>query len=320
MEALPKPMSESETSLHVVSCYCFVTVPNPSDLRDVIYERMAQHGYRGTILIASEGLNATIAHVSKDALEVAIALFKDLLNMDVLHCKWSNAGPSLSVFYRFKVRCRSEIASFRGPLRETDALGESVSASRWNAILADPNVTVVDVRNRYETGIGGFDCTVDLEIENFRDLPSALEEKVPSDSNKTVAIFCTGGIRCEKASAWMLHNNYQKVYQLENGILGYLETIPEEENRWKGECFVFDQRVSLTADLEQGSYYQCFACRRPISAEERKSPDYEEGVSCPKCVHETTEARKAAFSERMKQVRLSEQTGVAHIGENAQNH
>ena len=307
-------MPAEDSTQQIVTFYRFIDIADPERVRNCVSNQLDRRGYRGTILFASEGVNATIAHISREALEYAIQTIRDAINVGELDCKWSKAAPSSEVFHRFKVRCQPEIVSFDGPLHEEHVRGELVSAERWHEILADPEILVVDARNRYETQIGRFEGAVDLEIDHFLELPRALAEKAPHQDTRVIAIYCTGGIRCEKASRWMLQNGYQNVYQLKNGILGYLSNTTSKQNGWQGECFVFDQRVSLTSTLEQGDYTQCYACRRPISPEQRSSPDYREGISCPICVNETTELQKSGFEERMKQVKLSEQQGIRHLG------
>lgn len=307
-------MSKRLPRHHVVTFYQFVEIVDPESVRDNIAQRLGTSGCQGTILIAEEGVNAAIAHADRATLERAVGLIQQEVNVDSLECKWSTGVPASEVFHRFKIRVRKQIVTFDGSLKKDDIRGEFVSPSAWNELLDDENVSVVDIRNSYETEIGKFEGAIDLNVENFRDLPKALAETIPPACTKAVAIYCTGGIRCEKASRWMIDYGYSKVYQLRGGILGYLENVNPEERRWNGECFVFDQRVALTPDLDQGKYTMCHACRRPLSPEQKESGLYQEGVSCPKCAGKTSGAQRQGFKERVKQVRLAEQKGISHIG------
>lgn len=307
-------MSSGLPQQFVVTFYRFVEIVDPESTRDNIAQRLGSSGYQGTILIAKEGVNATIAHADRRILETAVSVIQQEINADYLECKWSTGVSTSEVFHRFKIRVRRQIVTFDGSLKQDDVRGEFVSPSDWNELLDDENVSVVDIRNRYETEIGKFEGAINLNIENFRDLRKALPEALPPTGTKAIAIYCTGGIRCEKASRWMINHGYSKVYQLRGGILGYLENVSPGKRRWNGECFVFDQRVALTPDLNQGNYTICHACRRPLSPEQKESCLYQEGVSCPQCAGKTSSTQRQGFKERVKQVRLAEQKGISHIG------
>ena len=264
---------------------------------------------RGTILVANEGVNGTLVG-SLSGLErmreKLILLFGDM------PFKWSDIAPENDGFFRFKVKLKEEIVTFGVPTIDVEQTGTHVDVERWNQLLADPNVVVVDTRNQYEIDIGTFPGSISPETTNFREFPDWVAENLDPKSNQQVAMFCTGGIRCEKASSYLKQQGFDEVYQLDGGILKYLENVAAEENRWDGECFVFDQRVSVTAALEQGNFSQCFACRHPVSQEDMASPSYVEGVSCPHCIDQ--EISRERFVERQKQIGLAAKRGEAHLG------
>jgi len=214
-----------------------------------------------------------------------------------------------------KVKLKKEIVTMG--VKEVDpnlVVGTYVKPEDWNAIISDPSVVVLDTRNDYETHIGTFKGAIDPKTTTFREFPKYVQNHLDKNKNKKVAMFCTGGIRCEKASSYMKQQGFEEVYHLQGGILKYLETVPKEESLWEGECFVFDQRVGVKHGLEVGDYDQCYACRMPLSQEEMQSKKYTAGISCPHCYDKTSEAKKAALTERQKQVVLAKQRGEAHIG------
>ena len=305
---------------HVVTFYRFSKIADPASVRESIECRVGSLGCRGTVLIAEEGVNATLSHPDRDTLAVAVNSIQREIGVDTLECKWSTGATATGIFHRLKARVRRQIVTFDGTLTEQDARGELVSPTDWNGILEDESIPVVDIRNRYETEIGRFEGARDLNIENFRDLQEAIPEAIPWMSEKAVAIYCTGGIRCEKASRWMLNNGFSKVYQLRGGILGYFQQVSGEQSRWDGECFVFDQRIAVTPDLNQGTYTMCHACRSPVSPEQRESRAYQEGVSCPHCEGKTSSKQRRGFKERVKQMRLAERSGISHIGPKRRAH
>ncbi|MEL7046660.1 MAG: rhodanese-related sulfurtransferase, partial [Pseudomonadota bacterium] len=187
----------------------------------------------------------------------------------------------------------------------------------WNALVDDPEVTLVDTRNDYECAIGSFRGAIDPNIENFRDFPAWVHANLDPQKQRKVAMFCTGGIRCEKATSYLLDQGFEEVYHLKGGILKYLEEMPREESRWFGECFVFDERVSVNHELEKGAYEQCYACRHPISAEDRASADFARGVSCPHCIDRQTDEQRDRFAERQRQMDLARERGSVHLGQEA---
>ena len=298
----------------VAAFYRFVRLDRPEELRQRIARRAESLGLKGTVLLAEEGINATLSG-RRDRLETLVAALEQDRRLRRLPVKYSTASPGNPVFHRLKVRVKPEILAFGQPGVDVVArTGEQVDARRWNELLDDPDVTVVDVRNGYEIGLGAFPGAVDPGLEHFRDFPGRVRRELDPDANPRIAMYCTGGIRCEKASAWLLNAGCREVYQLDGGILRYLETVPAGENRWRGECFVFDQRVSVDATLAQGAYRQCFACRAPLSAADLESPRYRQGVHCPRCHDGLTGSRRESLEERQHQVELAEARGGRHIG------
>lgn len=300
--------------MHVVSFYEFTHVQDSTNSAAELRKQFEKLGVVGTALIAKEGINATLAHSELGLLERAVALVRSKLNLPTLRAKYSTARSDNPVFYRLKVKDRDEIIQFGKSMSPTDRTGIHVSASKWNELLVDPDVVVLDVRNDYEIEAGKFESAVPIGINRFREFDGRVAELLRQHGKSSVAMYCTGGIRCEKASNALLESGCETVYQLDGGILGYLETVDASKNEWQGECFVFDQRVSVNANLTQGSYEQCHACRRPISESDMQSEMYVKSVSCPYCFHETTEQQKAQFAERAKQEELASSRGARHVG------
>ena len=298
----------------VMTFYRFVRLDGLETLRHELEAAALACGIKGTILLAGEGINATLAGE-----RAMLEAFRDQLEARApfagMRFRFSAAAPGNPVFHRLKVRIKPEIVRLDqpdvDPVRRT---GEHVDPARWNALLDDPDVLVIDTRNGYEIDIGTFPGAVDPGTRSFRELPDWVRANVDPAEHPRIAMFCTGGIRCEKASSWFLDQGFEAVYQLDGGIISYLEQVGPGDNRWRGECFVFDQRVSVDARLAEGSYEQCFACRRPLSAEDLASPDYRVGVSCPHCIDEHTPEQLAAFRERRRQVELAERRGRRHVG------
>ena len=275
-------------------------------------EAVARH-LKGTILIAEEGINGTLAGPEAPLREFAEVL-RSVPGFADMTFKYSVASEGNTVFYRLKVRIKPEIVALGQPgVKPAERTGTHVDAMTWNALLDDPDLIVIDTRNDYEIGIGTFPGAVDPRTRSFKQFPEYVATLDPEVQPK-VAMFCTGGIRCEKASAYLLEQGFEEVYQLDGGILRYLETVPPNDNRWQGECFVFDQRVSVDRELNEGSYQQCFACRRPLTREDLAAAEYRQGVSCPHCVDEQDEAQRAAFLERQRQVELAAARGDQHVG------
>lgn len=301
-----------------VALYKFVSLPDYKDLQQPILDVCLKHSIKGTLLLAKEGINGTIAGLPNDIRAVLDYLRQDE-RLKTLEHKESYADKH--PFYRMKVKLKKEIVTMGVPEVDPNAVvGTYVKPEDWNDIISDPDVVLVDTRNDYEVHIGTFKGAIDPKTKTFREFPQYVADNFDNTKHKKVAMFCTGGIRCEKASSYMKQQGFEEVYHLEGGILKYLENIPKEESLWEGECFVFDQRVGVKHGLEVGDYDQCYACRMPLSKEEMQSPHYTAGISCPHCYDKTSEAKKASLTERQKQVILAQQRGESHIGDRLKKH
>lgn len=300
--------------------YKFVALPDFAGLQAPLQAFCEAQDVRGTLLLAEEGINGTIAGPETGVRAVLAHLRRDPRLADLAHKEsWSQKLP----FYRMKVRLKREIVTLGVPgINPNEMAGQYVKPQDWNALIADPNVVVVDTRNAYEVGIGTFAGAVDPHTKSFSELPAWVEAQsapggllAEKDGKKPkVAMFCTGGIRCEKSTAFMRTRGFEEVYHLEGGILKYLETVPEADSLWKGECFVFDERVSVVHGLATGHYGLCRACRDPISEADKASPLYVPGVSCPACHDKKTEEQKRGFIERQRQVDYANRRRQPHIG------
>jgi UPF0176 protein len=301
--------------------YKFVELPNFTALQPNIHRACEEHHIKGTILLAREGINGTIAGKPDDIHAVLQFLRTD----PAFEGKFANLEHKESYadehpFYRMKVKLKKEIVTMGVPsVNPNNTVGTYVKPEDWNALISDPDVILLDTRNDYEVHIGTFKGAIDPKTTTFREFPEYVAQNLDKTKHKKVAMFCTGGIRCEKASSYMLEQGFDEVYHLQGGILKYLESVPEEQSMWQGECFVFDQRVAVKHGLEVGEYDQCYACRMPLSPEEMQSPHYTAGISCPHCYSVLTEEKKKSLTERQKQVILAKKRGQAHIGEKLKN-
>jgi UPF0176 protein len=270
----------------------------------------------GTLLLASEGINGTISgtRASIDTVLHWLAQQPGLDNIDTKESIDDNIP-----FYRTKVKLKKEIVTMGVEgIDPNQVVGTYVKPADWNALISDPDVLVVDTRNNYEVEIGTFKDAVNPNTTSFREFPAWATENIEPDKTKKIAMFCTGGIRCEKSTAYMKEQGFDEVYHLEGGILKYLEDVPKEQTLWQGECFVFDNRVAVDHDLKRGSYDQCHACRMPITEQEKTLDTYQEGLSCHHCFGTLTEEQKQRFSQRQKQMELAKARGEEHIGSAAQ--
>ncbi|WP_068116193.1 oxygen-dependent tRNA uridine(34) hydroxylase TrhO [Tropicimonas marinistellae] len=298
--------------LTVAALYHFTRFEDPAVLRAPLKSLCDAEGVRGSLLIAREGINGTIAGTPA-AIDTVIAHIRDLPGCAELD--WKESTAERMPFGRMKVRLKQEIVTMGKPeVDPTTAVGRYVAPEDWNALIAEPDVAVIDTRNDYEVAIGTFDGAVDPGIRSFRDFPAWWEANRDRFHNKRIAMFCTGGIRCEKSTNYLMGLGETEVFHLKGGILKYLEEIPAEESLWHGECFVFDQRVALKHALEQGTHSMCHACRRPISPDDMAAESYEHGVSCPHCIDLFTDADRRRFRERQRQVQLAEKRGARHLG------
>ena len=302
----------------IASFYKFIDWSDFQEKKPVLENICRKNNIVGTILLAPEGINGTISGSHEEILTTIEELKKDSRLSD-LEPKFSEAMGE--TFKRMKVRLKKEIVSMgKESVNPGQMTGTSVPPQQWNQIIQDPDILVVDTRNQYEHAIGSFKGSVDPETTSFREFPEWVEEKLKplmEKQNKTkVAMFCTGGIRCEKASSYLLQEGFEEVFQLQGGILKYLENINLENSLWEGECFVFDDRVSIQHGLLEGNYSMCHACRMPIDDDDMKSNKYLEGISCPNCYDLHSDERKLRFGERQKQIKLARQRNEKHIGKN----
>ncbi len=300
--------------MKVASFYRFLDLDDPKVFRDELQSICDLREVLGTILVAAEGFNGTICG-SEEAILEAFDWIRRRLTLDTpIEARWTEADEA--PFRRMRVRVKKEIVTLGRPdILPHRQTGTYVPPEEWNSLIDNPDVLVIDTRNHYEVEVGSFPRAVDPGTDSFREFPAFAKQLAETSRDRPLAMFCTGGIRCEKATALMLELGFEEVYHLQGGILRYLQEVPEAENRWRGECFVFDTRVAVDKDLGEGGYVQCHACRRPLSAEDLGSPDYREGMSCPHCVHEIDRDRAARLEERRKQVALAEQRGEKHIGQ-----
>lgn len=299
--------------MNIVSFYRFLDVGEPKSIVESLQSLCDEQGLLGTILVASEGVNGTLAG-SREALETVFAWLERTFALDApIEARWTEAGEA--PFRRMRARLKKEIVTLGRPdIRPQKSTGKHVDPEEWNALIENPDTLVIDTRNHYEVEVGTFPNAIDPGTDSFREFPEFARRLAKTDKDRPVAMFCTGGIRCEKAAALMLELGFGEVNQLQGGILNYLEKIGETNNRWNGECFVFDSRVAVDRDLAEGGYVQCHACRRPMSSQDLESPDYREGVSCPKCIDDLDDERAGRLEERQRQVRLARERGEAHIG------
>ncbi len=296
----------------VAALYHFTRFEDPAALQGPLLDLCRARGVTGSLLLAQEGINGTVAG-SRGGIDAVLAHIRALPGCTDL--EWKESTASEQPFGRMKVRLKKEIVTMGQPNVDPKArVGHYVEPADWNDLIRSPDVAVIDTRNDYEVAIGTFEGAVDPQTESFRDFPAWWEANKERFHNKRIAMFGTGGIRCEKSTNYLLGQGVPEVFHLKGGILKYLEEVPAEESSWQGECFVFDGRVSVGHGLVEGPHELCHACRRPILPEDRTRAEYEQGVSCHLCVNQTSEADKARFRERQKQIALSRARGEKHLG------
>jgi UPF0176 protein len=301
-----------QPEIRVAALYRFCRVEQPEALRKPLAAFCCGRGIKGTLLVAREGVNGTVAG-SPEAIDALIARLREIPGMAGLEVKFSRAAAM--PFHRTKVRLKKEIVTMGvESIDPADSAGTYVEPRDWNALISDPDTVVIDTRNDYEVALGSFRNAVDPNTASFREFPDWVERNRASLEGRKVAMFCTGGIRCEKATAYVRSLGLADVFHLRGGILKYLETVPAEQSLWQGECFVFDERVSVTHGLAEGEAELCRGCRRPLSAADRLSPRYREGISCAWCHDRRSDEDRARYEERHRQVRLAEERGLRHIG------
>lgn len=307
MSAIPSP-------IQVAALYRFTPFDDPAALKAPLQQVCDENRIGGTLLLANEGINGTIAG-TREGIAAVLDHVRALPGCAELEVKYSAAAEM--PFNRMKVRLKREIVTMGQPdIDPTQSVGRYVAPEDWNDLIRDPDTLVIDTRNDYEVAIGTFQGATDPQTASFGDFPAwfrAHREELLAGKKK-VAMFCTGGIRCEKSTSFLRSEGIEYVYHLKGGILKYLESVPRDESLWEGDCFVFDERVAVGHELALSNYQLCRACRRPVSPDDMASADYEEGVSCPHCIDERTEQQRARYRERQRQARLARARGEKHVG------
>jgi len=299
----------------VCALYQFVRLDDFEAFRTPLRELMVELEVKGTILLALEGLNGTISG-SKASIDGVIQFLQDDGRFDNLEIKFSHSEAT--PFKRLKVKLKKEIVTLGVEhVNPLSSVGTYIAPQDWNALISDPDVVLIDTRNNYEYEIGSFKGAINPNTETFREFPTYTKDNLEQYRGKKVAMFCTGGIRCEKSTAYLKSQGFDTVYHLHGGILKYLEEVDEDQSLWEGECFVFDDRVAVKHNLEQGQYDQCHACRYPITDEDKQHPHYEKGVSCPRCHGSRSETQISRYRERERQIQLAKARGEEHIGDHA---
>jgi UPF0176 protein len=300
------------TQFFTAAFYLFFDFSDYESYQTQLLSECERHNIKGTILLASEGINGTISG-ERAGIEAVLEYIRSDARMTKLTHKESLA--SNAPFHRMKVRLKKEIVTMGQPdVRPASSAGEYVKPENWNALISDPDVIVIDTRNNYEVALGTFQNAHNPNTNAFRELPEKLVSDPALAGKPKVAMFCTGGIRCEKSTAFLRQQGFEEVYHLEGGILKYLETVPKEQSLWQGECFVFDERVTVDHDLKPGDYELCRACRHPINEQDKTSAHFQEGVSCPNCYDQTNENQRERFAERQKQMELAAARNQLHLG------
>jgi UPF0176 protein len=301
------------SSTVVAAFYKFVALPRYVQLQGPIESVCRDAGVQGNLLLADEGINATVAG-SRQGIDTLLSYLRSLPEFSDLEHKESLCDHA--PFHRLKVRLKKEIVTIGDKaVSPTKTVGTYVTPQDWNALLADPEVFLVDTRNTYETRLGTFEGAVDPQIASFTEFTKWVQQNLDPAKHRKVAMFCTGGIRCEKASSLLLEEGFAEVFHLKGGILKYLEDVPQEKSKWQGECFVFDHRVSVDHELAPGSYKLCYGCQEPVSQVDMASPKFEQSVCCPRCFDGLSTQVKAGRQERARQVELAKARGLRHIGD-----
>ncbi|KZY29161.1 hypothetical protein A3754_01660 [Alcanivorax sp. HI0083] len=305
---------ETADSIVVAALYKFVRLHGFEQLQQPLLDLMHDNDVRGTLLLADEGINGTISG-PRAGVDTVLGWLKQDERLATLEHKESfhDEHP----FLRTKVKLKKEIVTMGVEgIDPTRTVGTYLSPEEWNTVISDPDTVLIDTRNDYEVEVGTFKGAINPETRTFREFPDYVKETLDPAKHKKVAMFCTGGIRCEKSTAYLKEQGFEEVYHLKGGILKYLEEMPKEDSLWEGECFVFDERVTVDHDLNPGEFDQCHACRRPISDEDKRSEQFQLGVSCPKCYDESSPEQKQRFAERQKQIELARARGRQHRGQN----
>lgn len=301
----------------VCAMYKFVALDNYTEMRQPLLQFMEAHHIKGTLLLAHEGINGTVSG-NREAIDELLAYLNNDPRINPISYKESL--HETQPFYRTKVKLKKEIVTMGvESVDPTRSVGTYVKPQDWNRLISDPDVVVIDTRNDYEIEIGTFERAINPNTKSFREFPEYVAQHLDPSKHKKVAMFCTGGIRCEKSTAYLKQQGFEEVYHLEGGILQYLQDVPEENSLWRGDCFVFDNRVAVNHQLKKSHYDQCYACRLPITEADKQSEHYEAGVSCPHCYGTHSEEQIARFREREKQVQLAKQRNEEHVGTEARD-
>ncbi len=295
----------------ITTFYKFVHLPDCCEMREPLAAFCRAHEVKGTILLATEGINATVAGPRK-GIDAVLARLRADERLSDLFAKESFA--EFQPFLRMKVRVKPEIVTLRQAVDPTEVVGEYVPPQEWNALIDDPEVLLIDTRNDFEVEVGSFDGAINPKTDSFSQFADYVSEKLDPSKHKKIAMFCTGGIRCEKATSYLLERGFDNVYHLEGGILNYLAKVPQTETMWHGECFVFDKRVTVDHDLNPGTYVLCHNCWSVLSPEDLANPLYEAGVACSHCHDQLSAEKLAGLRERQKQIDLAKQRGDVHLG------
>lgn len=296
----------------VAALYHFARFPNFKEFQEPLLAICNENGIKGTLLLAHEGINGTVSG-TRSGIDALLKFIRshDLFAKLVHKESFTDEQP----FYRMKVRLKKEIVTMGvEDIDPNEIVGTYIAPEEWNDLISDPDTIIIDTRNDYEVAIGTFEGAIDPKTKTFREFPDWVRKQKDLNKDTKIAMFCTGGIRCEKSTAFMKQQGFEEVFHLEGGILKYLENVPKEESKWQGDCFVFDERVSVGHGLIQGDYDQCHACRMPLSDEDMKLPSYEKGASCLHCINEKSEADRARFRDRQLQIELAKKRGEKHIG------
>ena len=301
-----------DTPQTIATFYKFAEFPEFKEWKNKLGQWGKELNILGTMILAPEGINATISG-PRDGIDKFLDHIREDPRFAVLNPRI--AESTRSTFYRLRIITRPEIVTLGdSTINPNKAVGKYVNPEEWNALIRDPDVRVIDTRNEYEVKVGTFKGAENPHTDTFRQWPEYVEKELGSDKKQKIAMFCTGGIRCEKASSHLIENGFEEVYHLKGGILNYLETVPPEESDWDGECFIFDNRVSVTHGLKDGETQLCYGCRWPLSDEDLESEKYEYGISCPRCFDSLNDAKRKSLQERHKQLKLAEKRNVPHIG------
>ena len=307
-------MSEQSESrdIAVLSFYKFVDLDGLFEIKNSLLSLCGENGINGTFILASEGINATVSGPLEGIDRLTAYLESDTrLSGAQYKLSYNEKNP----FHRLKVKFKKELVPMGvSGIRPQRLSGQRVPPERWNELVSRPGVLLIDTRNDYESRVGTFRDAVNPGTEHFREFPEYVRKNLDPAEHREVAMFCTGGIRCEKATSYLLERGFERVYQLEGGVLSYLERVPREQSLWEGECFVFDDRTSVGHDLSRGTWTTCRNCRAPVSPEDRQSGDFREGISCPRCRSKLTPERISSLEERHRQMRLARERNRKHLG------